>query len=52
MTLPNVIVTPHIGGSTDESLSRIAQVCADEIGRFLRGEPPVHVVLAPEPARQ
>jgi D-3-phosphoglycerate dehydrogenase / 2-oxoglutarate reductase len=51
MTLPNVIVTPHIGGSTDESLSRIAQVCADEIARFLRGEPPVNVVLAPIPAR-
>jgi D-3-phosphoglycerate dehydrogenase len=47
--LPNVIVTPHIGGSTDESLSRIAQVCADEIGRFLRGEPPVNVVVSPVP---
>jgi D-3-phosphoglycerate dehydrogenase len=52
MTMPNVIVTPHIGGSTDESLARIAQVCADEIGRFLRGEPPVNVVLAPVPARK
>jgi phosphoglycerate dehydrogenase-like enzyme len=51
-TLPNVIVTPHIGGSTDESLARIAQVCADEIGRFLRGEPPVNVVLSPTPARR
>jgi D-3-phosphoglycerate dehydrogenase len=47
--LPNVIVTPHIGGSTDESLARIAQVCADEIGRFLRGEPQVNVVLSPVP---
>jgi D-3-phosphoglycerate dehydrogenase len=45
--LPNVIVTPHIGGSTDEALSRIAQACADEIGRFLRGEPLVNVVLSP-----
>lgn len=50
--LPNVIVTPHIGGSTDEALSRIAQVCADEISRFLRGEPPLNVVLAPQPARR
>jgi D-3-phosphoglycerate dehydrogenase / 2-oxoglutarate reductase len=50
-TLPNVIVTPHIGGSTDESLSRIAQACADEIGRFLRGEPPLNVVLSPVPTR-
>ena len=46
-SLPNVIVTPHVGGSTHEALARIAQVCADEIARFLRDEPPVNVVVMP-----
>jgi D-3-phosphoglycerate dehydrogenase / 2-oxoglutarate reductase len=50
-SLPNVIVTPHIGGSTDESLARIAQVCADEIKRLLLGQPLVNVVLAPASTR-
>ncbi len=45
--LPNVIVTPHIGGSTHESLVRIAEACADEIRRFLRAEPPVNVIPLP-----
>jgi D-3-phosphoglycerate dehydrogenase len=45
--LPNVIVTPHIGGSTDEALARIAEMCAEEIRRFLRGEPQLNVVMSP-----
>jgi D-3-phosphoglycerate dehydrogenase len=42
-TLPTVIVTPHIGGSTQESLTRMAEMCSIEIRRFLEGEPPLHV---------
>jgi D-3-phosphoglycerate dehydrogenase len=34
----NVIVTPHMGGSTVECLDRVARVAAEEIGRCLRGE--------------
>jgi D-3-phosphoglycerate dehydrogenase len=49
--LPNVIVTPHIGGSTHEALVRIAEICADEIGRFLRGESPINVVPLPAASR-
>jgi len=41
-SLPNVIVTPHIGGSTDESLTRMAEMCAVEIQRFLVGKPPIN----------
>jgi D-3-phosphoglycerate dehydrogenase len=41
-SLPNVIVTPHIGGSTAESLSRMAEMCSVEIRRFLAGEPPIN----------
>ncbi len=41
--LPNVIVTPHIGGSTQESLTRMAEMCSIEIRRFLEGESPLNV---------
>jgi D-3-phosphoglycerate dehydrogenase / 2-oxoglutarate reductase len=41
-SLPNVILTPHIGGSTAESLTRMAEMCAVEIRRFLSGEPPIN----------
>jgi D-3-phosphoglycerate dehydrogenase / 2-oxoglutarate reductase len=37
--MPNVISTPHIGGSTDGALRRIAQICAEEIVRGLSGQP-------------
>jgi D-3-phosphoglycerate dehydrogenase / 2-oxoglutarate reductase len=49
--LANVIVTPHIGGSTHEALVRIAEICADEIRRFLRAEPPINVVPLPAGSR-
>jgi len=49
--LPNVIVTPHIGGSTHEALVRIAEICADEVGRFLRGESPINVIPLPAASR-
>lgn len=35
----NVVITPHIGGATYETLSRGATMLAEEIGRFSRGEP-------------
>jgi D-3-phosphoglycerate dehydrogenase len=49
--LPNVIVTPHIGGSTHEALVRIAEICAEEIRRFLRAEPPMNIVALPAASR-
>jgi D-3-phosphoglycerate dehydrogenase len=50
-TLPNVIVTPHIGGSTQEALVRIAEICAAEIRRFLLGEAPMNVIPLPAASR-
>lgn len=37
--LPNVVLTPHIGGSTDGALKRIAQMCAEEMVRVLSDQP-------------
>jgi phosphoglycerate dehydrogenase-like enzyme len=42
--LPNVIMTPHVSGSTKGMLDRRMQIVAANIDRFLRGEPLVHVV--------
>lgn len=36
---PNVIITPHIGGSTLETLQHAAQMAAIEIERLLAGQP-------------
>jgi D-3-phosphoglycerate dehydrogenase len=39
----NVIITPHIGGATLETLQRGATMLAEEIFRFAAGEPLRHV---------
>jgi D-3-phosphoglycerate dehydrogenase len=43
----NVILTPHIGGATHETLLQGARMLADEITRFSAGEPLLHVVNPP-----
>ena len=40
----NVVLTPHIGGATHETLLQGAEMIADEITRFAAGEPLVNVV--------
>jgi D-3-phosphoglycerate dehydrogenase len=41
---PNVIGTPHYGGTTEESLYRVGMAAVEEVIRVLRGEPPQHPV--------
>ena len=41
---PNMLLTPHMAGSTYECLDTIAATTATDIARFLKGEPPVHPV--------
>jgi D-3-phosphoglycerate dehydrogenase len=48
---PNLITSPHIGGSTRESLDNVARVAAEEIALFLRGDKPRYVVNAQVLAR-
>jgi D-3-phosphoglycerate dehydrogenase len=35
----NVVMTPHVGGATHETLLQGAEMIADELGRFAAGEP-------------
>ncbi len=44
---PNIILTPHMAGSTHECLETIARVAAQDIARVLQGKRPKHPVNKP-----
>lgn len=44
LALDNVILTPHVGGATDETIGRHSEMIAADILRFLDGERPVNLV--------
>jgi D-3-phosphoglycerate dehydrogenase / 2-oxoglutarate reductase len=48
-SMDNVVVTPHMAGSSHESLATIARRASEDILRVLNGEPPLHSVNAPAP---
>lgn len=43
-SLPNVILTPHMAGITEESMLRIGQGVVEEVGRIAGGGLPVNLV--------
>lgn len=45
-TAPNLLLTPHIGGTVPETQGRARTVVADQISRVLRDEPLINVVGA------
>jgi phosphoglycerate dehydrogenase-like enzyme len=44
LTLPNVVVTPHIAGSMSDECRRMGRYMVDELERWLAGEPFKHPV--------
>jgi D-3-phosphoglycerate dehydrogenase / 2-oxoglutarate reductase len=44
IALPNVVLTPHIGGATWNTEARQAQMVADDVEALLSGRMPVHIV--------
>src|SRR5215213_4986564 len=48
-TLPNVVVTPHLGASTAEAQDRAGITAAEQVAVALRGAVPVHAINAPVP---
>jgi phosphoglycerate dehydrogenase-like enzyme len=43
--LPNVLISPHVGGRTSAMLPRMARLIADQVERMQRGDDPANVVL-------
>lgn len=43
--LPNVLISPHVGGASTAMMPRMARLARQQIERMLRGEEPVNVVL-------
>ena len=43
--LPNVLISPHVGGATTAMMPRMARLARHQIERMLKGEEPVNVVL-------
>ena len=44
LKLDNVILTPHMGGATDETILRYSRMIAEDIERFIRGERPKNLL--------
>ena len=44
LRLDNVILTPHVGGATEETIDRYSKMMTDDIFRFLDGERPLNLV--------
>jgi len=43
-TAPNCLITPHIGGSTPEFIYRAFRFAAEQVRRFVAGQPLENVV--------
>ena len=46
MAMPNVVLSPHMGGCTAEARQSAWRVCVDNVIRILSGEPPQTQVFA------
>jgi glyoxylate reductase len=44
VSLPSVVLLPHLGSATFETRLAMARLACEEIARFARGEPPLHPV--------
>ena len=42
LKLPNVTLTPHIAGASVKTVSHAAGLAAEEVRRYLAGEPPLN----------
>ncbi|MFE5670172.1 2-hydroxyacid dehydrogenase [Agromyces sp. NPDC056523] len=43
--LPNVLISPHVGGASTAMMPRMARLVRTQIERMLRGDEPINVVL-------
>jgi len=50
LQLPNVTLTPHIAGASRRTIKIAAECAAEEVRRYLAGEPPLNPVPLPRPS--
>ena len=43
-SLPGVLITPHVAGATEATERRIYELVADQVGRYVRGDPLLNVL--------
>lgn len=48
--LPNVLISPHVGGASSAMLPRMTRLIRRQIERMLAGEPPENLVIEGSPA--
>jgi glyoxylate reductase len=44
LTMPNVVLAPHIGSATDETRTAMARIAATDVALFLRGLKPKNII--------
>jgi len=42
LQLPNVTLTPHIAGASVQTVTYAAELAAEEVRRYIAGEPPLN----------
>ncbi|MGW4666872.1 2-hydroxyacid dehydrogenase [Streptosporangium sandarakinum] len=42
LTTPNLVMTPHLAGASKETAAKAARIVAEDVARYLRGEPVAH----------
>ncbi|MCX7846351.1 MAG: phosphoglycerate dehydrogenase [Dictyoglomaceae bacterium] len=47
LTIDNVVLTPHLGASTQEAQEKVAIIVAEEIIKYFKGEPVLNAVNLP-----
>jgi len=47
LTTPNLVFTPHLAGATRQTAHRAASMAAEDVARYLAGEPLAHPVPLP-----
>jgi phosphoglycerate dehydrogenase-like enzyme len=43
--LPNVLISPHVGGASTAMMPRMARLLREQIDRMIRGDDPINVVV-------
>ena len=44
LTMPNVVLTPHIAGAIGQDCRRLGALCMEELERYLGGRPPLYAI--------